>query len=168
MFPSSWGTRWETYRLKKPKKSGSEYYNYKGFFSLVVLALVEAEYRFFWVDVWSSGSSSDAQIFNCSEVRDKVKDGTSGLPTPKPLGEGGPDLHCFLLADNPFALMPWMVKPYSRRQRIREERITNYRIIQKQEGSGECIWNIIEQIQGDLLKEYFNYLGAFARQEGKI
>ena len=49
---------------KKPKKSGSEYYNCKGFFSLVLLALVGAKYRFLWVDVGSSGSSSDAWILN--------------------------------------------------------------------------------------------------------
>ena len=32
--------------------------------------------------------------------------------------------------DNVFALMPWLVKPYSRRQLTREERIANYRISQ--------------------------------------
>ena len=42
------------------------------------------------------------------------------------MGEGGPDLHYALLGDDNFALMPWMVKPYSRRQLTREERIANY------------------------------------------
>ena len=49
--------------IKKLKKSGSEYYNYKGFFSLVLLAPNDTEYRFLWVDVASNGSSLDAQIF---------------------------------------------------------------------------------------------------------
>ena len=43
-------------------------------------------------------------------------------------GWGGTDLHYFLLGDNAFALMPWLVKPYSRQQLNREERIANYRV----------------------------------------
>ena len=68
--------------MKKPKKSGSDYNNYKGFFFLVLLALDDAEYRFLWVNVGSSGSSSDAQIFNRSDLREKIEDGTLRLPEP--------------------------------------------------------------------------------------
>ena len=59
------------------------------FSSLVLLALVDTDYRLLWVDVWSRGSSSDAQIFNCSKLKKKIEDGTLRLPTPEPLGEGG-------------------------------------------------------------------------------
>ena len=113
--------------IKKPKKSGSEYFNYKGYFSLILLALVDADYKFLWVNVGASGSSSDAQIFNHSKLKRRIETGTLGL-LPETLGPGGPNLHYFLLGDDAFALMPWLVKPYSRRQLTREERIANYRI----------------------------------------
>ena len=61
-------------------------------------------------------------------MRRKIENGTLGLPLLELLGPGGPNLHYFLLGDNAFALMPWMVKPYNRRQLTREERIANYRI----------------------------------------
>ena len=48
--------------LKKPKNSGTLYHNYKGFFSIVMLALVDGQYKFRWVDVGTDGSCSDAKM----------------------------------------------------------------------------------------------------------
>ena len=59
--------------IKKPKKSGNEYCNYKGYFSLVLLALVDADYKFLWVNVGASESSSDAQIFNRSKQKEELR-----------------------------------------------------------------------------------------------
>ena len=75
--------------IKNPKKSGSEYFNYKGYFSLVLLALVNADYKFLWVNAGSSGLSSDVQIFNHSKLKRRIENGTLGLPAPEPLGPGG-------------------------------------------------------------------------------
>ena len=75
--------------IKKPKKSGSEYFNYKGYFSLVLLALVDADYKFLWVNMGASGSSSDDKIFNRSKPKRRIENGTLGLPPPEPLGPGG-------------------------------------------------------------------------------
>ena len=63
--------------IKKPKKSGSEYFNYKGHSSLVLLALVDADYKFLWINMGTSGSSSDAQIFNCCKLKRKIELGTT-------------------------------------------------------------------------------------------
>ena len=74
----------------KPKESGSDYYNYKDLFSLVLLELINAEYRFLWVNVGSSG-----QIFKRSDLSE-IEDGTLGLSPTEPLGEGGPNFALFL------------------------------------------------------------------------
>ncbi|XP_014670120.1 PREDICTED: uncharacterized protein LOC106811101 [Priapulus caudatus] len=53
---------------RKPANSGSLYHNYKRFFSIVLMGLVDADYKFLWIDVGGHGHMSDAQIFNDSEL----------------------------------------------------------------------------------------------------
>ena len=69
------------------------------------------------------------------------------LPPPESLGEGGSDLHYFLLDDDAFALMPWIVKPYSRRKLTREERIAKYRISRMQEDGGQHIGILVSRFR---------------------
>ena len=56
---------------------------------MVLLDLIDADYKFLCVNVGASGSSSDAQIFNRSKLKRRIENGTLGLPPPEPLGPGG-------------------------------------------------------------------------------
>jgi len=53
---------------KAPPNSGSEFYNYKGFYSEILFAMVDADNKFTYIDVSGNGSSSDAQIYNESDL----------------------------------------------------------------------------------------------------
>ena len=46
--------------IQNPAKRGSMYYNYKGSFSLNLMALVGHEYRFTFVEIGDYGSNSDS------------------------------------------------------------------------------------------------------------
>ena len=113
--------------IKKPKRSGSAYYNYKGFFSIVLLGLVDADYKFLWVNVGAEGAASDAGVFNQSSLEPHLREGTLGLPPPAPLPNDDQDTPYFIIGDDAFPLRSYLVKPYSHRYLTHDERIYNYR-----------------------------------------
>jgi hypothetical protein len=114
--------------IKAPSNSGSLYHNYKGFFSIILLALVDAEYRFLWVDVGTAGSTSDAAIFNDSSLKAALEADTLGVPPPDPLPADDQPMPYFVIGDDAFALQTWMMKPHAMRHLSKEERIFNYRL----------------------------------------
>ena len=114
--------------LRKPNSSGSLYYNYKNFFSIVLLAVVDADYKFLWADVGGVGHQSDAQIYNGSNFKDCLDQGLLNFPAPSPLPNDNEDMPYFLVGDDAFALRTNLMKPYSQRGLSKQHRIYNYRI----------------------------------------
>ena len=53
-------------KVKCPSNSGSSYFCYKNFFSIVLLAVVDPFYKFMVVDIGSYGRHSDSAIFENS------------------------------------------------------------------------------------------------------
>jgi len=114
--------------IRKPADSGSLYHNYKGFFSIVLMGLVDADYKFIWADVGGLGHQSDAQIYNDSELKDCLDNGHLHLPAPAPLPHDDQDMPYFFLGDDAFALRTSFTKPYPDRAHSRSHRLYNYRI----------------------------------------
>lgn len=113
--------------IRKPAHSGSIYYNYKGYYSIVMLVLADGEYKALWADVDSPGSESDCGIFNRSGLIRSLSTGTIGFPPPEPLANDDRDTGFFLLGDDAFPLREFMLKPFSQRYLDREEMVYNYR-----------------------------------------
>ena len=49
--------------MKRPINSGLYFFDYKGTFSVVLLALVNADYKFIFIDVSCNGRISDGGVF---------------------------------------------------------------------------------------------------------
>ncbi len=109
-----------------PKGGGSLYFKYKKFHSIVLMALVDADYKFIWIDVGANSSASDAQICNSSELRECIESGDIGLPTDVPLPNDDRPTPFFIIVDDAFPLRTWLMKPFSLRNMEMDERIFNY------------------------------------------
>ncbi|KAL4153713.1 hypothetical protein QTP88_001546 [Uroleucon formosanum] len=74
-------------RVKKPSNSGSMYFNYKDYFSIILLAVVDSEYRFIYVSVGSYGKDCDSSIFKGTTFWKKLTENALHLPIPRPLNK---------------------------------------------------------------------------------
>lgn len=68
--------------IKKPAGSGSEYFNYKRYHSIILMGLVDANYRFISIDVGARGSEGDANVFNRSTLGRMIKSDDPNLNLP--------------------------------------------------------------------------------------
>jgi len=107
--------------IMAPCNSGSLYYNYKNFFSVVLLALVDARYRFLYIDVGSYGRVSDGGVFNSSSLAQALAQNSLHIPPSRCLPNSDTRVPFVVVADDAFASKPHLLKPYSMRNCTEEQ-----------------------------------------------
>ena len=102
-------------RIKKPANAGSMYYNYKGFHSIILMAISDANYRFTFIDVGSPGADGDMNTFSRTSIGQKIfiNDESLNLPEDEILDDF--DCPYFFVGDDAFPLHLKVMKPYSGR-----------------------------------------------------
>ena len=112
--------------MECPKNQGSACYNYKGFHSLVLLAVCDANYCFSLVDIGGNGGDNDASIFAQSEMGMAFNNNEIDFPEPKTVN--GHNLPHVLVGDEIFKLETWLMKPYPGRDLTPDRSVYNYRL----------------------------------------
>ena len=64
----------------QPQNSGSECFSYKGLFSILLSALVDADYKFLYVNAGLAGRKGDAGIFQKSALKKAMEKKLAGFP----------------------------------------------------------------------------------------
>lgn len=102
--------------IECPSNSGSNYFCYLNKYSMVLLAIVGPDYRFLCVDIGGYGKNSDGGIFEESNMGQKFQAGLMNILQDKPLpGQYECSPHV-LIGDEAFALRPYLMRPFPRRQ----------------------------------------------------
>lgn len=131
--------------IESPAKSGSLYFNYKKTFSIVLLALVDANYRFISVDVGSYGKNSDSGIFRSSKLGKTLNKGKLNLPDDAKLPGSDIVTPYVIVGDEAFPLTKNLMRPFPGTQTHDiEKRIFNYRLSRARR-LVECAFGILTQ-----------------------
>ena len=114
--------------IQAPANSGSMFYNYKGSFSVVLLALVDANYAFSMIDIGSYGRNSDGGTLAHSVFGQLLLAGKLDIPNDTALPGTTTPMPCVLVGDEAFPLRRNLMRPYPGQKLTDKQRIFNYRL----------------------------------------
>lgn len=130
-------------RVIKPTKSGSLFYNYKHYFSIVLMAMCDANYCFTFVDVGAQGKFCDSSVFkNCTFYK-KLENNTLNIPNPMPFPGNENEFNPFVIvADEAFGLSKHILRPYARNNLNYKKKNFNYHLLRARRNI-ECSFGIL-------------------------
>ena len=112
------------------KEANKEYHNFKNFYSVVLMGLVDAKDRFIWASCGFPGNSHDSIIFQATDLFQNV---TEGNLIPKfGKNENGVMITLLILGDSALPFRSWLMKPYTNAVLSPQERYFNYRLSRAQ------------------------------------
>ena len=95
-----------------PKQSGSNFYNYKSFFSIIPLAVCDARYNFSLIAIGQFGPNNDSGVLKNSDFGKAFKDGYYDYPAPEDIpGCRMKEVPFFLVGDEIFPLKRSYLRP---------------------------------------------------------
>lgn len=112
-------------RIVFPANTRALYRNYKYFYSVVVMAVVNSNYELIYIDVGKQGRFSDGGVMKTTFFFHKLKDGTFNFSENEENDEG---LNFVFVADEPFSLYKHIINPIIRTTLHMKGGIYNYRL----------------------------------------
>lgn len=104
-------------RIRRPPGTVSEFYCYKDIYSIILFAIVDANYCFIYTDIGCNGRTNDGSIFRNSDFNIALQNNQLNIPK-----EG------LFVGDDAFPLRTNLLKPYAHKQLSVKQRIFNYRL----------------------------------------
>lgn len=111
-----------------PPNSGSNYFNYKGTFSIVLMAVVDPQYKFSMVSVGAPGRHSDGGVFKSCEFGRQLEKGTLPLPNLSRLPNSNKVVPHVFVGDEAFQLRHDFLRPFPGKNMSPSHRVFNYRL----------------------------------------
>ncbi|KAJ4922211.1 hypothetical protein JOQ06_026119 [Pogonophryne albipinna] len=116
--------------IQAPPLSGSQYFNYKKTFSIVLMGLVDADYRFRVIQVGDFGRTNYGGTYAGSDLGKGMETKTLHVPTSTSLPDAAHlgEMPFVMVGDAAFPLKPYLMRPYPGKNLTYQKRIFNYRL----------------------------------------
>lgn len=124
--------------IKKPSNSGSYYFNYKGTFSVVLFAIVNANYEFLYVHTGTNGRLSDGGIWSQTGICKRLKENKLTIPNPSTLPNTIDEFPYVFIGDEAFPLMENLMKPYPQKGISYDKKKFQLPALSDTPSSGKC------------------------------
>ena len=116
-------------RIQCPSYSGTQFYNYKGFFSVVLMAVCDANYCFTMFDIGQFGSNNDSGVLANSTMGILLESNSLHIPKSRVINANTGAVPYYLVGDEIFPLKTWLMRPYpGSALECEEKKIFNYRL----------------------------------------
>ncbi len=92
------------------------------------MAVVDASYKFIYVDVGGNGRASDGGVFQSCTLRHALEQHLASIPLSSNLRGTDVLMSYHLLGDDAFPLCDYIMKPFPFRNMTPQQRIFNYRL----------------------------------------
>ncbi|CAH1979246.1 unnamed protein product [Acanthoscelides obtectus] len=102
-------------QIRCPPNSGSHYFNYLHYFSVVLQAVADADKKFLTIEVGGRGKQSDGGTFAGSTIFNLLESNFFNVPRPTNLPNTNIELPYFLIGDEAYPLKSYLMRPYPRR-----------------------------------------------------
>ena len=97
--------------IASPAMNRTDYYNRKGWYSMILQGAVDHSYRFIDVNIGWPGSVHDARVFSHSSVYKKITEHT--LLPDRTITVNGVSIPLYLIGDSAYPLQTWLMKPFT-------------------------------------------------------
>jgi len=117
--------------ISAPNLMHTDYYNRKGWYSMLIQGVVDANYRFLDVCVGWPGSVHDARVFAQSTLYDNIEH--YHILLNNAITVSGVRIPLYLIGDSAYPLKLWLIKPFAHNTDVTsDQRNYNYRMCRVQ------------------------------------
>ncbi|CAF3307254.1 unnamed protein product [Rotaria sp. Silwood2] len=112
--------------IKPPGGAESDYYNYKKYHSILMLAVVNSNLKFTYVNIGAPGRCNDASVYNRSSLAQVIK---NDIYANNYMVINSTRIQSHMIADSAFSLSRTLLKPFSQKPNMpRSHTLFNYRL----------------------------------------